>query len=114
MLCLNENQADIKIVGGLNLESTEALIRQQLAQIQNKINSSGGIELKLKISKSSVDDVVKTIRAEVSSAFDGGASQSSAYTEATKKQTKAREDDAAAARRQAAAQVVLANGLREI
>lgn len=111
---MNENQADIKIVGGLNLESTEALIRQQLAQIQNKINSSGGIELKLKISKSSVDDVVKTIRAEVSSAFDGGASQSSAYTEATKKQTKAREDDAAAARRQAAEQVVLANGLREI
>lgn len=111
---MNENQADIKIVGGLNLESTEALIRQQLAQIQNKINSSGGIELKLKISKSSVDDVVKTIRAEVSSAFDGGASQSSAYTEATKKQTRAREDDAAAARRQAAEQVVLANGLREI
>lgn len=111
---MNENQADIKIVGGLNLEATEALIRQQLAQIQNKINSSGGIELKLKISKSSVDDVVKTIRAEVSSAFDGGASQSSAYTEATKKQTKAREDDAAAARRQAAEQVVLANGLRDI
>ena len=111
---MNENQADIKIVGGLNLETTEALIRQQLVQIQNKINSGGGIELKLKISKSSVDDVVKTIRAEVSSAFDGGASQSSAYTEATKKQTKAREDDAAAARRQAAEQVVLANGLREI
>lgn len=74
MLCLNENQADIRIIGGLNLESTEALIRQQLAQIQKNINSSGGIKLKLEIDADSVvKEVTKKITQQVSGVLDSDA-----------------------------------------
>lgn len=71
---MNENQADIKIVGCLNLKSTEALIRQQLAQIQKNINSSGGIKLKLEIDVDSVvKEVTKKITQEVSGVLDSDA-----------------------------------------
>ena len=65
---MNENQADIKIVGCLNLKSTEALIRQQLAQIQKNINSSGGIKLKLEID---VDSVVKEVTKKITQEVSG-------------------------------------------
>ena len=71
---MNENQADIKIVGSLNLKSTEALIRQQLAQIQKNINSSGGIKLKLEIDIDSVvKEATKKITQQVSGVLDSDA-----------------------------------------
>lgn len=136
---MNEKQSDIRIVAGLNTESTEALIRQQLKQVQDNINNSGGIKLKLTLDYSDVvNEAKKVIETQVSgtmsvkgskdttskrkdtlggvedTAISAATKSAKEFSEALKKKVEAEERDAAAAKKQAEANSVLAEKIKGV